>query len=186
MAEVFEGHRFFTVEEYQRMGEAGVLGPDERIELLRGVIREMSPKGRRHRVAVALANHLFVRKFEGRASVQIQDPLPLERSHSEPAPDVVVSSSPDPRDLGMESSQPLLIIEVADNSLRFDREVKSVLYAEAGIVEYWIINLVDNVLEVHCDPVKSGYRTRQVLKPTERIAPLCFPDMEILVSDLFP
>ena len=80
--ENIEGQRLFTVEEYRRMGEAGVFGPDERVELLRGVIREMSPKGRRHRVAVGLANHLFVRNLEGRASVQIQDPLPLERSHS--------------------------------------------------------------------------------------------------------
>ena len=135
---------------------------------------------------MGLANHLFVRNLEGRASVQIQDPLPLERSHSEPEPDVVVASSPDPRDVGTECSHPLLVIEVADSSLRFDREVKASLYAEAGIVEYWIINLVNDVLEVHRDPEKSVYRTRQVLKSTDAVAPLSFPDLEILVSDLLP
>ncbi len=186
MVDVIEGQRTFTVEEYRRMGEAGVFAPGERVELIRGVIREMSPKGRRHRIALGLANRLFVLRLEGRASVQIQDPLTLDDSTSEPEPDVVVNSSPDPRDVGTEKSKPLLAIEVADSSLRFDREVKARLYAESGIPEYWIVNLVDDVLEVHRDPEENGYRTRLVLKAHETVSPVSFPDLEIAVSDLIP
>jgi Uma2 family endonuclease len=186
MTEVIEGQRTFSVDEYHRMAEAGVFAPDERIELIRGVIREMSPKGRKHRVAVALANHLFVRRLAGRAVVQVQDPLSLPGTRSEPEPDVVVTSSPDPRDVGTERSRPLLVIEVADTSLGFDREVKGRLYAEAGISEYWLVNLVDDVLEVYRDPEKGSYSTRRILSPSDKVAPLSFPDLEIEVRDLIP
>ena len=149
MAYVVEGQRIFTVEEYHRMGEAGVFAPDERVELIRGVIREMSPKGRRHSVAVGLATEVFVHRLEGRASVLIQDTLTLQGSRSELEPDVIVNSSADPRDVRTNKSQPLLVIEVSDSSLRFDREDKARLYAEGEIPEYWVVNLVDDVLEVH-------------------------------------
>ena len=130
MTEVIEGQRTFTVEEYHRMGEAGVFGPDERVELIWGVIREMSPKGRRHSVAVGLATNLFVRRLEGRAGVQIQDAITLAGIRSEPEPDIVVNSSPDLRKLRTEKSRPLLVIEVSDSSLRFDRDQKAQLYAK--------------------------------------------------------
>lgn len=186
MVEVIEGQRTFSVDEYHRMAEAGVFAPGERTELIRGVIREMSPKGRRPRVAVGLANQIFDRRLAGRASVQIHDPLTLSHVRSEPEPDVVVASSPDPRDVGTERSRPLLVIEVADTSLGFDREVKGRLYAEAGISEYWLVNLVDDVLEVYRDPEKGSYSTRRILSPSDKVAPLSFPDLEIEVRDLIP
>jgi Uma2 family endonuclease len=186
MVDVIEGQRTFTAEEYHRMGEAGVFAPGERVELIRGVIREMSPKGRRHSVAVGLATNLFVRRLAGRASVQVQDAVTLESCRSEPEPDVVVNSSPDPRDLRTERSRPLLVIEVADSSLRFDREDKSRLYAEVGIPEYWIVNLVEDTLEVLRDPANGAYGTRLVLKPGETVSPLSFSDLQVAVSDLIP
>lgn len=186
MAEVVEGQRAFTVEDYHRMGDAGVFSPDERVELIRGVVRKMSPKGRRHSVAVSLATKLFVPQLEGRASVQVQDAITLKSGQSEPEPDIVVNSSPDPRDLRTDRSRPLLVIEVADSSLRFDREDKSRLYAEAGIPEYWIVNLVDDVLEVFRDPANDTYRVRLVLSPGESISPLSFSDIEVQVADLIP
>lgn len=186
MAYVVEGQRTFTVEEYHRMGEAGVFAPDERVELIRGVIREMSPKGRRHSIAVGLANEIFVRRLEGRASVQIQDALTIESIRSEPEPDVIVNSSPDLRDVRSEKSRPLLVIEVSDSSLRFDRESKAQLYAEGAVPEYWIVNLVNDVLEVYRDPDKGVYQTRLDLKASDTVSPISFPDLEIAVSDLLP
>ena len=186
MTEVIEGQRTFSVEEYHRMGEAGVFGPDERVELIWGVVREMSPKGRRHSVAVGLAMNLFVRRLEGKAGVQIQDAVTLAGIRSEPEPDIVVNSSPDLRQLRTEKSRPLLVIEVSDSSLRFDRDQKAQLYAKGGIPEYWIVNLVNDVLEVFRDPKDGAYQTKLVLKPTETISPLSFSDVEIAVSDLIP
>ena len=112
--------------------------------------------------------------------------MTLESIRSEPEPDVVVNSSPDPRDLRTERSHPLLVIEVADSSLRFDREDKSRLYAEAGIPEYWIVNLVEDVLEVSRVPANGAYGTRLVLRPGESVSPLSFSDLRVAVSDLIP
>jgi Uma2 family endonuclease len=186
MAEVIEGIRRFTIEEYHRMGEAGVFGPQERVELIRGVIREMSPKGKRHSDAVALANEIFVIRLAGRARVFVQDVLRKAGWHSEPEPDLIVASNPDPRAYGTERSDTLLVIEVADTSLQYDRETKAALYAEAGVPEYWILNLNENLLEIHRRPAGSGYRVTMVLKASERVAPLAFPDLEIQVGDLLP
>lgn len=186
MVEVVEGQRTFTLAEYHRMGEAGVFAPGERVELIRGVIRQMSPKGRRHVQAVTMLNSLLTPALQGRAIVQVQDPVPLRREASEPEPDVRVLASKNPRDAGDESVDTLLLVEVADSSLRFDRENKARLYAEAGIADYWIVNLVDDVVEVHRDPADGAYRTKLVLKRTESISPLSFPDLEIAVSDLIP
>jgi len=186
MAHVIEGQRTFTVEEYHRMGEAGVFGPDERVELIWGVIREMSPKGRRHVQAVTLANNLLTPALKGRAIVQIQDPVSLKHSTSEPEPDICVLSSSDPRDAGSEHLESLLVIEVADTLLRFDRRDKAAMYAQAGIVDYWIVNLVEDVLEIHRDPKDGIYQNRMVLKPSDTVSPLAFPDFEIAVRDLIP
>jgi len=186
MGQVVEGQRTFSIEEYHRMGEAGVFAPGERVELIWGVIREMSPKGRRHVQAVTMASHLLIPRLSGRAIVLIQDPVRFSGSRSEPEPDIVVCASADPRSAGSGDSQPLLVIEVADSSLRFDREDKARLYAASGVPEYWIVNLVDDVVEVLRNPDRDAYRVRSVLKPTETIHPLSFPDLELKVADLIP
>lgn len=186
MAEVMEQQRCFTLEEYHRMGETGVIAPSERVELIRGVVREMSPKGRGHRVAVAIATHLFVTRLDGRACVQVQDPVPMEALQSEPEPDIAIFSSADPRELGTERSRLLLVIEVADTSLRADRKIKIPLYAEAGVPEYWILDLGQGRLEAHREPGEGQYRQRLVLEAADPVAPLSFPDLEIQVRDLLP
>ena len=188
MAEVLErvGQRRFTVEEYHRMGKAGVFTPDERIELIRGVIHKMTPKGIRHVMAVSKLVSLFPVRLAGRASFRVQDPLKKLESHSEPEPDFAISSGPDPYAYGSEHSSTLLVTEVADTSLDYDRTVKAPLYAEIGVPEYWIINLVDNVLEVYREPGEGVYQSRSIQQPGERIAPLSWPDLEIDVSELIP
>jgi len=162
------------------------VSPDERVELIRGVIRQMSPKGRRHVQAVTLANHLFTPLLAGRAIVQIQDPVRLPKLSSEPEPDVAVLSSSDPRDAGSRDLEVLLVVEVAETSLRFDREDKARMYAEGGVSEYWVVNLVEDVLEVFRDPQNGVYRTHLVFKPEESLSPLAFADIEVSVSDLIP
>ena len=97
-----------------------------------------------------------------------------------------VLSSANARDAGSEDLNALLVIEVADSSLRFDREDKSRIYAEAGIADYWIVNLVDDVLEIHRDPKVGTYCERLVLKRSDTVSPLVFSDLEIAVSDLLP
>lgn len=180
------GLRRFSVAEYHRMAEAGVFGTGERVELIRGVIRQMSPKGRRHIIAVSKANELLVIAVSGRGRVYVQDPLTSERLSSEPEPDLCVTSSPDPQAYGTEAAKPALVIEVADTSLEYDRAVKAPLYAEAGVPEYWIVNLVDGVVEVYRDPKNGRYGSRTVLKPGEKLQPLAWLDVTIDVNDLLP
>lgn len=188
MAEGMEsvGLRRFTVDEYHRMGQAGVLEPGERVELIRGVIREMTPKGKRHVMAVRRLVSLFPVRLVGRAGFDVQDPLKVPGWHSEPEPDFLITSNPGPDAYGADDDRPLLVIEVADSSLEYDRSVKAPLYAEAGVPEYWIINLVDNVLEVYRQPSGQAYQTKEVLKPGSRITPEAWPDLEIDVDDLIP
>lgn len=186
MTGVVEGLRSFSVDEYHRMGKAGVFAPGERVELIRGVIREMSPKGKRHVQAVTLASHWLIPRLVGRAIVQVQDPVTLGALGSEPEPDLSVLSSADPRDAGSESSKPLLIIEVADSSLRLDRDEKARLYAQASVDDYWVVNLVEDVVEVFRDPVAGEYRTHLIPKRTDTLSPLSFPDLAIAACDLIP
>jgi Uma2 family endonuclease len=188
MGDVMEsvGMRRFTVEEYHRMGQAGVFAPGERLELIRGVIREKTPKGKRHIVAVAKVDRVFQLRLAGRAGVLVQNPLIRQDWHSEPEPDVLVASNPELEAYGTEHSSALLAIEVSDTSLQYDRTTKASLYAEAGVPEYWIINLVDDVLEVYRQPSGQSYQSKEILKPGSRITPQAWPDLEIDVSELIP
>jgi len=118
MVKAAEGLRRFTVEEYHRMAEAGVFAPGEQVELIRGVVRKMTPKGGRHAIAVARAIKIFAVRLSGRAATFVQDPLLLRGWHSEPEPDLLVVSNPDPDAYETEQSTPLLVIEVAATSLK--------------------------------------------------------------------
>lgn len=168
------------------MGEAGVFGPRERVELIRGVIRKMSPKGRRHVIAVSKIVRTFAPLLAGRAMVYVQDPLVKKSLQSESEPDFWVTTNPDPLAYGTESAPAALAIEVSDSSLEYDRTVKASLYAEADIRDYWIVNLIDEVLEVLRDPQGDAFRSRTILKATDRVAPLAWPDLAVSVSDLLP
>lgn len=168
------------------MGEAGVFGPDERVELIQGVVRQMSPKGRRHVIAVSKANELFVLAVAGRARVYVQDPMTSEILDSEPEPDLCVMSNPDPQSYRTPEAIPLLVIEVADSSLQFDRSTKLSLYADAEIPEYWIVNLIEDVVEVYREPHQGRYASTQELRGEESVATLAWPDVEVKAKDLLP
>jgi Uma2 family endonuclease len=178
--------RRFTVVEYHRLAETGILGPHERVELIRGVIRRRSPKNRAHVIATDLMCDLLKRALKGRASVYQEAPHVAEGIDSEPEPDVMVCSNPDRRAYGTPGTKALLLIEVAESSLEYDRGEKAALYAEAGVPEYWVLNLVDREIEVFRDPGEGHYWSHFRARGNDRVSPKPWPDVAIEVSSVFP
>ncbi|MDQ3457740.1 MAG: Uma2 family endonuclease [Deinococcota bacterium] len=170
--------RRFTYREMLEMARAGILAEDERVELLHGSIIAMTPINPPHAWAVSeLHNHLLLNLSE-RAVVVSQNPLRLSANLDDdklPLPDVMVlarrdyTDHPQPEDV-------YLLVEVADTTLRKDRSIKLPLYASAGVVEFWIANLVDKRIEVYTDPQGADYLTRRSYGLTEPFAPQRFPD----------
>ena len=175
----------FTVEEYERMGEVGIFDPADRVELLDGEIVPMSPIGPKHAGVVnRIAAHLFQRLGD-RATVIVQNPLRL-LPRSEPQPDLVVARFR--RDF-YQSAHPtaedvLLVIEVADSSLRTDRAVKLPIYARQGIVEVWIVDLAADVVQVHTDPVDGSYREVRTVHTGEALKPRAVPDLKLAMEQI--
>jgi len=177
--------RLFTVEEYHRLGEAGILGKRDRVELIEGEIILMGPIGNRHAACVARLTELFVSRLFGRVSVWPQNPATLT-DLSEPEPDLSLlrrredfyaSRHPGPEDI-------LLVVEVADTSLSFDQSVKGRLYAATGVPEYWIVDLAHGRLEVYRNPGQEGYGEVERLNADAVVAPAAFPDLSIRVGAL--
>jgi Uma2 family endonuclease len=152
--------RLFNVHEYERMVEAGILTEDDRVELIEGEIVEMSPIGMRHAACVKRLNSLLAARASSAAIISIQDPIVLD-DLSEPQPDVALLK---PRTDFYEQGHPraseaLLVIEVADTTVQSDRLVKMPLYARAGIVEVWLVNLNDERIEVYTQPAGGAYES---------------------------
>lgn len=177
--------RLFTVDEYHRMGEAGILGEDDRVELIEGEIIEMVPTGSPHASRVKRLNQLFVLRLGTRAIVQVQDPVVLSR-FSEPEPDLAVlkpradfyaERHPEPADV-------LLVVEVADTSRDFDRDVKAPLYARSGIRELWVVDVRALTVEVHRRPERGAYRELTTHRRGQRVAIAAFPKVSFRVADI--
>ena len=166
------------------MIEAGLF-VDERLELLEGEILQMPPQGSLHVTAVRLVEDEMRKAFGAGYEVRTQAPLALD-PYSEPEPDIAVvpGTARDYRDAHPVTA--LLIAEVSDSTLGFDRRRKSALYARAGIPEFWIVNLIDRCIEVFRKPEGDGYSFSRQFKPGESVTPLSAPDAEIRVADLLP
>jgi len=177
--------RRFTVEAYHRMVEAGILAEDDRVELIRGEVVEMTPIGRSHAARVDRLTRLFTSRLGERAIVRVQGPLPLGPD-SEPQPDLTLlrPCSDFYLETPLRPSDVFLVVEVADSSLATDRTVKMPLYAEAGIREAWLVDLVAGRLEVHRDPTPHGYRDVRTLHPGEPVDLEAFPDLALTVDDV--
>ena len=184
--------RRWSRQEYGRMIDAGVLTPEDRVELIDGEIVNVAPQNSRHATATRLTDIALRHAFAEHVDVRTQLPLALDPA-SEPQPDVaVVAGSPrDYRDA--HPSTALLIVEVADASPLFDGSTKASLYARAGIADYWLLNLVDEVVEVYRNPQRStgappGWRYAAVERygPQDRVAPLARPDGFVAVKGLLP
>lgn len=170
---------------YDHAVEAGVFGPEDRIELIEGELVMMTPHGSRHATVIRLVNRALSAAFGEGCIVQCQLPLAIA-ADSEPEPDVAVVEGEiaDYRDAHPSSA--LLVVEVADDSLRSDRSIKRRLYARCGIPEYWIVAFPDAALEVCRDPAGEDYRDVAVLRAGETVAPLAAPAARIAVGDLLP
>jgi Uma2 family endonuclease len=178
--------RKFTVDQYHKMADVGILTEDDRVELIKGEIIEMSPIGLRHAAIVNRLTNLLPKKLGDRVIVSIQNPVQLN-NNSEPQPDVTLlkpradfyeTKVPTPEDI-------LLIVEVADTTLNYDRDVKIPLYAENGILEVWLIDTNHQSLTLYRQPTKAGYQSIQNLDITHKLSPLAFPDVTINVNEMF-
>jgi Uma2 family endonuclease len=177
--------RLFTADEYYRLAAAGILRENDRVELLDGDIVEMTPIGSHHAACVDRLNALLQRRVEGRGILRVQNPIRLN-SRSEPQPDLSVlklrtdfyaSSHPQPGDV-------LLVIEVADSSASFDRDVKIPLYARSGVPEVWLVDLQEGHIEIFAQPVAEGYQRSHRAARGDRVSCAALPGFHILVDDI--
>ena len=172
--------RLFTVEEYHRLAEVGVLHEDDRVELLNGIIINMMPIGPFHGSSVKRLTHVFESANNGRWITSAQDPIQIGE-HSAPQPDLALlhlredyylENHPGPQDV-------YLLIEVSDSTLLVDREEKLPIYARAGIAEVWIVNLPERVVEVYSSPTNGAYVDCRRVRAGDALAPFAFPDAAI-------
>jgi Uma2 family endonuclease len=178
--------------EYDRLIEQGVFGPADRIELLGGALVVREPQGGPHAMGIRMVEEALRGAFASGGDVRVQLPVALD-DDSEPEPDVSVvpgSFRDYPRD---HPARAVLIVEIADSSLRLDRGEKASLYARARVPEYWIVNLVDHVLEVHREPAADagapyGWRYASVvaLRAGDAVTPVAVMNSPIPVVDLVP
>ena len=182
--------KHWTRQEYDRLADAGILSPDERVELLEGEIVTMTPQHGPHSASIGLADALLREAFGPAHWIRIQLPLIIDPD-SEPEPDLAVVPGA-PRDYVAEHPRTaLLVVEIADSTLERDRAYKSPIYARAGIPEYWIVNLVERRLEIYRDPIGSAgqparYQVSRKAAPAEIVSPLSVPHVSIAVADLLP
>jgi len=177
--------RPFTVEEYDRMIEVGILGKEDHVELIDGEIVEMSPIGLRHAACVDRATMLLAPALVGKAIVRTQGPIRLS-DFSKPQPDLILL---EPRKDYYAAAAPitrnaLLVIEVSDTSIRYDRGPKLKVYARAGVSEVWIEDLTTDTLWVFREPSRAAYKVQLTLRAGDALAPLAFPALRVAVSEL--
>jgi Uma2 family endonuclease len=178
-------HHRFSVDEYEQMIDKGILTENERVELIRGEIVEKMVIGPLHSATVKRINRLLTTRLLASAIVSVQDPVVL--SDSEPEPDLALllpnndfyaTSKPTANDVR-------LIIEVSDSSLAYDREIKLPLYAQAGIQDFWIVNLIESKVEVYRQPLASGsYTSRSDFTRGDELSPLAYADSTFLVDEI--
>lgn len=182
--------RRFSRQDYERLVAEGFFHPEERLELVDGELIMMTPQGSRHATAIRLAEDTLRSIFGAGFDIRVQLPLALDLD-SEPEPDLaVVTGFPrDYRDAHPQTA--VLIVEVTDTTLSYDRERKARLYAKAGIPEYWIINLLEGHVEIYRHPAivsSSGaaYQSCSVASSSDTISPLAAPERSLTVADLLP
>lgn len=184
-AEVELARRRFTAAEFLRLVEIGVLAEGDRVELIQGDLIEMSPIYITHISTLNRLVWLLSNALGKQVILSVQNPVQLSEDNL-PQPDVAIfrfqeefysEQHAKPEDI-------LLIIEVADTSLRYDQRVKSKLYGTAGIADYWIVNLPERQIEVYREPRPNGYRTVTTYAPGETLSPLAFPDVVLQVEQI--
>jgi Uma2 family endonuclease len=184
--------KYWTRVEYERLVDLGAFQPGERLELVGGALLVRDPQGGPHATAVGLAQDALREAFGTGWTVRAQSPIALDEE-SEPEPDIAVVPGHRRDYRGGHPSHPVLIVEVADSSLPLDRREKASLYARARIADYWIVNLVDSILEVYREPVADPdapygwhYRSTAILHAGDGVTPLAGSCSTVPVFDLLP
>jgi Uma2 family endonuclease len=177
--------RKFTVKQYHQMAEAGILTEDDRVELIRGEIVEMTPIGRRHAACVDRLNEMFILRLAQATIVRVQNPVELD-DNSEPQPDLVLlrrradfyeAGHPQAEDI-------LLLVEVADTTVETDRDVKILLYANSGIAEVWLVDINAQCLEVYRQPSEKGYQIIQKYYRGQTVTIQAFSEVSFTVDEV--
>jgi Uma2 family endonuclease len=183
--EIEVARKLFTVDEYYQMAAAGILTPEDRVELIDREIIQMSPIGDRHAGCVNTTNNLFVHLLSGAAVVSVRNPLQLN-DYTEPEPDLVVLK-PRPdfyRGKKARAEDALLVLEVSDTTLRYDQTIKVPRYAAASIPEVWIENLETDDLLVYRNPTGQTYSAVLRLHGSDAVSPVAFPQLRLRVDEL--
>lgn len=176
--------RKFDVDEYHRLGEAGILHEDDRIELIEGKLVEMAPIGGEHATIVSRLNRIFSTQSDSTQLVHVQNPLRLNRE-SEPQPDLVLA-----RFIRKSRDVPnfkdaLLVIEVSDSTYNYDRKIKAPLYASAGVPELWIVDCQNLKVEVHTDAKDSEYSSIKIVDSAATLTPTLAKNINVRLADLW-
>ncbi len=179
--------RQITVEEYDLMIESGVFDENDQIELLNGVIVEKMPKGTKHSAANDRVTRVFYKNFGDDMIIRNQNPIWLD-NFSEPEPDIVLAI---PKDDEYENSHPipneiLLILEIADSTLGYDRNTKGLVYSRAGIRHYILLNVQEKTLEDYREPGADGFQSKQTLRAGQNFNLVAFPEISLSVNDFLP
>ena len=175
--------RLFTADEFHKMAEAGILHEDDRIELIEGELIEMAAIGTRHFTCVNMLNRLLVRSVGDEAIVSVQNPVRLSEK-LEPQPDLVVLKNNDYREALPGTEDVLLLIEVSDSTLRYDRETKLPLYAGSGVREAWIMDLQNGAMERHTEPSEGGYGLVRRVSRKEILSSEALPELALRLEDI--
>jgi Uma2 family endonuclease len=182
----------FTVQDYHRLVELGFLGEDDHIELIRGELIQMAARGTAHETCIRRLLRVLPQLVGDRATLQCQSPITIAFD-GEPEPDfsIVQNRDDDYATAHPTPAETLLVIEVADSSLEYDRTVKLALYAEAGIRDYWLFNVLDRYLEVYSEPSEVvsgqfGYLNRQIVPTSAAIALPPYPEQVLELKMIFP
>jgi Uma2 family endonuclease len=192
MADYVVQTRRFTRAEYDHLIDLGVFQPGEPIELVGGQLLIAEPQGASHYGAICKTARALAVAFGPGWNVRTQGPIALD-DESEPEPDVAVVPGTIDQYLREHPARPVLTVEISESSLGMDRRHKGSLYARAGLDDYWVVNLIDRVLEIYRKPVRDPeapfgwrYAHREVLDPSMRATPLAAPNAMIHVADLLP
>lgn len=175
----------FSVREYDRMTEIGLFDKNEKIELLNWKLIEINSKGRKHTSAISKIKRVFNKLFVEKAIIRVQNPIILD-DFSEPEPDIVLAR-PDENEYTEKHPTPediLLVMEVSDTTLAYDRDVKSVSYARAGISQYLLLNLTDENIEDYREPAPDGYGFKKTYRRGDVFSLVEFPEIEIKIDEI--
>ncbi len=172
----------FTTDEYERMIATGILTEEDRVELVDGEIIAMTPIGDEHVFALNSLTAQLFQKLAGRAVISVQNPIRLS-DFSRPQPDIALWRLSSRRTLAGPADI-LLLVEISDSTLSFDRDVKLPLYARAAIQEVWIVNLVEGQIEVYRGPVSGEYQSAETFVSGDQISPQAFGDAAFAVDDI--